>query len=292
MDMKHLKVASPAWAGYTGTLGPHMFVDGVSVDPLPRHMRDRLAVGMQFLEINEDGTETPAGSVHRLVMESAARIEPVEPLKRQTEEEKKAEQVEIALAAAKAAPDIFTRAELEDIASKGGIKALREVSAKWNVKHRSIPVLIEAVLVEQEKFLAKRNQKIAAAAIAELEAKGIVSAPVDAEAEKLGNPDSAIGADDDIPTTIAGEQTELDLSGIDLAAATGDLSAALNGDETLIGSSTLASTYEIKGETVSLGDLVMAAHDRSGSTVAEWNSLPVEDRDDLIRLELDRRLAE
>lgn len=61
--------------------------------------------------------------------------------------------------------------------------------------------------------------------------------------------------------------------------------------DTLIGSSVLASTYEIAGETVQLGDLVAAAHKLFGGTVAEWNALTFDAREDLIRAELDRRLA-
>jgi hypothetical protein len=65
-----------------------------------------------------------------------------------------------------------------------------------------------------------------------------------------------------------------------------------NGSDTLIGSDAFASTYEIAGETVSLGALVAAAHVLSEKTVEEWNALPVDDRDALIRLQLDRLLAQ
>jgi hypothetical protein len=61
--------------------------------------------------------------------------------------------------------------------------------------------------------------------------------------------------------------------------------------ETLLGSSVLASTYEIGGETVQLGDIVAAAHVTFGGTVAEWNALADDDREALLRLELDKRLA-
>lgn len=230
MDMKKLKVANPMWAGYTGTFGPHAFVDGVSVDYLPRNIRDRLAASMSFVEINEDGSEEPAGSVHRLVRDAAARLEPREPMVRQTDEERKAELVQIALQSTTAAPNLHSRAELEAIAEKGGIRALREVASKWGAKHRSIPVLIEAVLVEQEKFTANRNKRIADAAVAELEAKGIVAVQDDA-------PVSAIGIDDEIPTTEAPldppddeDLTDEETKAIQAAAASGNLAAALSSE--------------------------------------------------------------
>lgn len=63
-------------------------------------------------------------------------------------------------------------------------------------------------------------------------------------------------------------------------------------DDMLIGSNVLASTYEIAGKTVTLGDIVAAAHKLSGMTVEEWNALPEDDRDALIRLRLDGLLAQ
>jgi hypothetical protein len=62
--------------------------------------------------------------------------------------------------------------------------------------------------------------------------------------------------------------------------------------EMLIGSSVLASTYEIAGRTVQLGDIVAAAHKLSGMTVGEWNDQPDDNREALLRGELDRLLAE
>lgn len=52
--------------------------------------------------------------------------------------------------------------------------------------------------------------------------------------------------------------------------------------ETLHGSNTLASTFEIGGKTVQLGDLVAKAYKRSGLEVAQWNALPDAERDGLI----------
>ena len=60
----------------------------------------------------------------------------------------------------------------------------------------------------------------------------------------------------------------------------------------LYGSSILASTYEIAGKTVQLGEIVAAAHDLSGLSADEWNDLPDDDREALLRAELDRLLAQ
>jgi hypothetical protein len=80
------------------------------------------------------------------------------------------------------------------------------------------------------------------------------------------------------------------LAGVDKPGALPENPGEQN-DEMLIGSSVLASTYEIAGETVQLGAIVAAAHELSGMTVEEWNELPNDDREALLRAELDRLLA-
>ena len=52
--------------------------------------------------------------------------------------------------------------------------------------------------------------------------------------------------------------------------------------ETLIGSSKFDATYEIGGQTVQLGTLVLEAHKRSGVSLEEWNKLPDAERDTMI----------
>lgn len=55
------------------------------------------------------------------------------------------------------------------------------------------------------------------------------------------------------------------------------------GDEAfLLGSSVQPSTFEVDGRTVQLGVVVADAHTASGLTVAEWNDLPGELREEHI----------
>lgn len=54
----------------------------------------------------------------------------------------------------------------------------------------------------------------------------------------------------------------------------------------LYGSSTLDAVHQIGGKEVPLGDVVRAAHERSGLDVAEWNDLTEAARDDLLNAEL------
>jgi hypothetical protein len=158
MELMYLKVATSRMAGYTGVLGPVRFKDGVSEEMLPRHIRDRMAASMEFLEIDEDGNEQHAGAQHRLIREYKERAPKVASLARQTDTEKAAEIASNVVISAKD-PVLVTRDGLEKIAEEKGIKGLREVGNKWGVKHRAIPTLIEMILDAQEKSVAARDKK-------------------------------------------------------------------------------------------------------------------------------------
>ncbi|WLR90995.1 hypothetical protein [Shinella zoogloeoides] len=277
--MKRLKLSGSRWAGYTGLIGTVDFKDGISVDPVPQRIADRLSAAMPMTEIDDEGNEIGvAGVVARLLKDSAARAAPVTPsLVRQTEAEKKAEGLRDKLKAAKSPTDSFYAVEqLQAIADEKGIKGLRLVAEPWGVKGKAIPALIAAIMEAQNKFLEKKNYV------------------VNVLAETAQEPEIVEETGKVRPEDI---QTEK-LSTISSAAITGDMSAAisttalepLDAGETLLGSSVLASSYEIDGKTVTLGELVGVAHQLSGATAAEWNALPDADREDLIRAELDRRL--
>ena len=55
--MKQLKITSPQWANYTGSLGIVHFTNGVSDGLVPENVRRRLSIGMDMVEIDEDGNE-------------------------------------------------------------------------------------------------------------------------------------------------------------------------------------------------------------------------------------------
>lgn len=210
MDLKKLKLVQKGYETYNGPIGKFAFVNGVSVEAIHRVDRDTLATAFQFVEVDEDGTETEAGVASRLVSESANRSAAAiyaGKLKRQSTGEKEVEQTRIEAGKSKKKAEILlTRAQLEEIASKHGIKGLRaQVGDKWGVKNRSIPLLIEEILAAQAAVLQPRNDRIAKAAGAE---------PARVEVEKP-NVTVETGADDAAL----------------LAAATGDMSAALNNQD-------------------------------------------------------------
>lgn len=222
MELMYLKVADKKWKGYTGILGMARFKDGVSVEMLPRHIRDRMAAAMPFIEIDSEGNEQPAGAQYRLIRESRSRAPIIEPLKRQTEGEKAAELAAAQVAAAKV-PVLETRASLEAIAEKQGIKGLREIGKRWNVKHRSIPTLIEMILDAQEKAVAKRNKADTPAPAQAVEE------PATDEAETIA---PEVAADVAAAEALAAKEAEeFELEALKAAAASGDLAAAVNADE-------------------------------------------------------------
>ena len=158
-ESKHLRVIHKGYEGFTGFLGRYEFVDGISIEKLTRNERDRMAAGHTYMEINEDGSEEPAGIAHRMISTRARPAEVETPLERRSEKDKRDETIRNILGAENR-PDVKSRKQLEDIADKSGIAGLREIGDAWEVRERSIPALIEKILGAQELFLESRNLKI------------------------------------------------------------------------------------------------------------------------------------
>ena len=161
--MKKLKIVAPGFDGYTGNLGGIDFVDGVSVDPVPRIFANRLSAAMMMVEI-DDGSEVDASVAYRLIAESESRAPVLEELPRQTEEEKTEENVEMVKRANLSDVVILSRDELEALLAKDGIKGLRDIAKPWGVKERNAVALIELILEAQSKFVSERDARIALAA--------------------------------------------------------------------------------------------------------------------------------
>lgn len=216
MQPKYLRLVQAGYQNYTGPIGAYDFVDGVSTVMIPRNDRDRLATAFQFVEFITPGDEIEAGVAARLLFESTRVLEVPKDLERQTEAEKADEDKRV-VEGVKPDPVIYTAAELEAIAEKKGINGLREVAAYWEVKHRSIVPLMELILGAQAAWLDTHQAKFEKR-VADREAFEESLKPETAAAETP--------AEDTPAETPEPEQTA-DTSTED-AAATGDLSAALN----------------------------------------------------------------
>lgn len=230
MDLKKLKVATAHMAGYTGVLGAVRFENGESVEWLPRHIRDRMAAAMPFVEIDQNGISQPAGAQYRMINEAQERAPVLVPLERQSETDKAAELARSQLDSQKL-PELLTREQLEAIADKGGIKAVREVGIRWNAKHRSIAVLIEMILDAQKAYLAKRGISLEDYAAERAES---TPPPADENADAVVSTEEPAPIDDeplDVPSPA--NQAAIDKMNQKLAeaAASGDLGAALSAED-------------------------------------------------------------
>jgi Sec-independent protein translocase protein TatA len=223
--MKRLKIIEKGWETYTGFMSMVSFVDGVSVDPVPQHMADRITASVQTVEIDEDGGEIQAGAAARLVGGATLSAEIVEPLAVATAEEIAAERAEAKASADKAPVEKFyTAAELEVVADDRGIKGLREIAAPWGVRGRAIPELIREIMQAQGEFqkrmgidaevqaAAEAQAKIDTAVpeVAQLPSEASLAAAVLAETMQAlkEEPEAIASAPADVPADAHAEKTE------------------------------------------------------------------------------------
>lgn len=265
--MKRIRPASKIYAGFNGYIGIVKFVDGVSEETLPQHLIDRISAAVPMIEIDEDGNEAHAGSAARIVIDSATRATIAPDFSRQTEEEKRLEEIERKKKAMVApATRFYSLDELTEVAAKHGINGVRAISDLWGIKSRKIADLVKGILDAQGAFTAARDGKLQQIA--------------DEVAKVTEDEDKTVEGIEDKP------EDELEIQDVNRAMA-----KAVSADDILLGSSLLASTYDIGGETVQLGAIVRGAFTTFGGTAEAWNALADDAREDLLRLELDRRLA-
>lgn len=224
--MKYLRLVQSGYENYTGPIGSYEFVDGVSVDMIPRNDRDRLATAFQFVEFeSEDDEPVPAGVAYRLVAMSGVRASDPEPLERQTVEEK-VEEVAKAADMAEPTRTIYERKNLEAIADKRGIGGLREIGDGWGVKSRQIIALIEMILSKQDEWQKlqekKRIERRENEAVFDAEVSDAAKAEVPVPAPEPEQTQEPEKTDTDDASGVSSETAN--------AAMTGDMSASLNGE--------------------------------------------------------------
>jgi len=220
MDMKYLKCAKPTHKDFNGHIGRYRFENGVSAEKINRRERDRMAAAMEFEEIDDDGNIIPAGGAYRMIALSAAGAPTMPAFDRQTEEEKSQEKISLTPLLS-AVPPIYTKEELDAVADKSGISGVREVAAHWDVKHRSIVVLMQMILDSQATWLENDENKRRAKQAA-LNKEQEAQSP-ERDRETAGKLADALEAE------VAGDvQVEVENEDILAAAASGDMAAALS----------------------------------------------------------------
>lgn len=235
---KHLKVVQKGYEGFTGPIGAYDFVDGVSVEKIPLHVRDRLSAAFQMIEVEDDGSDSEAlaGVASRLVLDRKLRLERTDPLPRQSAAEKAAENVRAVVGNEKIKP-LYTQAVLEAVASDKGIAGVRELAAVWGVRSKSIPDLIGQIINAQSVYVNERVALLVekGAKKDDVEKLFVLSdeAPADAAPAPVANEPGRLvkepAVEPEAPV-IDGPivADKIVVNPVLEAAATGDLAAALN----------------------------------------------------------------
>jgi hypothetical protein len=135
--MSKIRIAVPGYESFDGYLGTLEFKGGVSVrEPTPVEIT-RIGANVKIVKVDGDEQIGPAANMvnSRFV---SAKLEA--PLQREREEPKVED----------TKPDAgYTREQLEAIADKGGIKAIRKVGDEFGVKGVSIGGMIDEILQAQ-----------------------------------------------------------------------------------------------------------------------------------------------
>ncbi|MTH61197.1 hypothetical protein [Paracoccus litorisediminis] len=231
IQSKHLKLVQQGYENYTGPIGAYEFVEGVSIEAIPLIARDRLSVAFQMVEVEEDGSETPAGPAHRLHSLRDVTAEVAVAMSRQSEDEKSAENAQ-AMIGGERVRVLRSRTNLEAVADKMGISGVRLAADPWNVRSKAIPVLIDMILGAQITYVEARVQELVGQGADEAEARALFALkddvpmpvnPKDAEKAALAAAMTVPASEGAAPAVV---ETPV-IEDVIAAAASGDLGASV-----------------------------------------------------------------
>ncbi|GAA0353351.1 hypothetical protein L9H26_18760 [Morganella psychrotolerans] len=136
MKPAKVRLLESAFAGYTGVMSGVMFKDGVSLSEIPFIDQQRICSVMKAETIdgkNVSGAAALSESRNVSAKDAVAAEKAAAPV---VTMERESDSVEVR----------YTRAELEALADKGGIAALRKVGNEHGVREKSIEAMIEGIL--------------------------------------------------------------------------------------------------------------------------------------------------
>lgn len=160
--MNHIKITQPGWENFSDAIAEVEFKNSVSVEPLSRQMIDRISaiIACSICEPNGKVLDEHAGVAQRLVGGVTIPVEVLEPMAKASERDAAAEQKRLQENSSNIPGGRFyTVKELEDIATKTGIRGLREAAAPWGVRGREIPKLIEQIMEAQAELKKRIEEK-------------------------------------------------------------------------------------------------------------------------------------
>lgn len=160
MQSFHVKITQPGWETFNGDYAGYEFKDGVSTHALPRNICDRIAALVATEILDGDDNLGQGGIAARIATRRSVEATVGTALSRQTDEDKAAELLQVHQELGKAPTrEFYTEEQLDGIADAGGIDELRKLAAPWNVKHRSIPGLINLIIKAQNNFIQAKEQR-------------------------------------------------------------------------------------------------------------------------------------
>lgn len=146
--MNYVKIDVRGYEHFNDDLGGVPFEKGISTRPLTPNEIARLGASIRLVIVDSDEQVGPGVDIVNAIKANSP-AEVVKPLR--TAEEARTEAIE---------PLEYDRDRLEAIASEGGIKAIREVAAKFGVKGVQISQLIDNIIkVQEDKIKENLNQQ-------------------------------------------------------------------------------------------------------------------------------------
>lgn len=136
MKPAKIKILESAFTAYSGYLFGVEFKNGVSVSVLPYIDQQRICAIMKAETLDGENVSTASSLAknRELKADSALKMEAkAEPV---TESKRESAAIEVR----------YSRKELEAIADKGGIAALRQIGNDLGVREKSIEAMIEKIL--------------------------------------------------------------------------------------------------------------------------------------------------
>jgi hypothetical protein len=132
--MQKVRIDAPGWEGFSDLLGGVPFKNGVSERELTPQEVLRLGACIRLVKVEND-EQVGASTVMASSRNVSASVE--EPLQKASTDQR---------------PEVepkYSRDKLEEIASEGGIKAIREVAKEFDVKGVEINKMIDEVMKVQ-----------------------------------------------------------------------------------------------------------------------------------------------
>ncbi|WPH68476.1 hypothetical protein [Stenotrophomonas phage BUCTxx99] len=139
---QRLKIVEKGWETFSDYFGGYKFTNGLSDEAVPTADAQRLGSWIRMVGV-DDESQVGEGVVQVALTETKADVVVAAG-------DKEPETVSVEQAA-EAAVEVtkYTREELEELADKGGIAALRQIGDKIGVKGRGIPELIREIIQKQ-----------------------------------------------------------------------------------------------------------------------------------------------